>query len=459
MNGIFFDPATRSRVRYFGVAFQKQGIAAGNFTNGEASGAVRILPGTNFYYPGSEDAGLLTRTSVPGSSAEDPVETPAAFDSTAASGSYSGVIFDGNGSAIGSLEGVRISLTGVLSGTLALNERRFRFRDMLGSDGGDVRIDLGGGEEAILVLRLTAANSGGYGLEGELQIDGASSVTYAIDPTSLPPAVTAVTYAIDAQRRADHNRSDRSPHEGPYTVAVRAPDSVDFAVEPGGDGYGAMNVTLVGTCRGLVVLADGTRVSLGGHVGDLYPDGIGTAAEWSFYKRIYGGVPKGYVAGKLYFRSQPGISDLDGEWHWVKHDGALPANRYPNGFDVARPVVGNRYTAPGPGERAMSGLADNWWNLWLRFAGPDLSTLDTVVVTELDRAATWNTANRIVYYGPDRFVVNFNRRNGLLTGRYLDIPNGIRIPFGGILLQEQDLVTGSYFTREHSGLFGVEARR
>jgi len=211
-----------------------------------------------------------------------------------------------------------------------------------------------------------------------------------------------------------------------------------------------------------VILPEGTRVSLGGHLGHFHE---AQHAGWSFHRGLYGRVPRGYLAGKLLFRETVGLSDLDGQWRWVKQAGAAPATVYPDGIDTTRSVVGSRYRAPAPGPRWMGGLDDDWWNLWLRFSGPDLSPLPDVTLNGLDRVATWTAANRIVYFGPESVRIGFDSRNGFVSGSYADPLTGMSFRFIGVLLQSQDLVTGSYRVpgpagpmSPVSGLFSAERR-
>ncbi|RFC43685.1 MAG: hypothetical protein DVB23_002583, partial [Verrucomicrobia bacterium] len=91
-------------------------------------------------------------------------------------------------------------------------------------------------------------------------------------------------------------------------------------------------------------------------------------------------------------------------------------------------------------------------------AGPDLSSKPDLTLLSLDRAATWNQLNRILYYGPERVVLSFNPRTGLLTGSYKDASAGVSVGFGGVLLQTQSLLTGSYRASGFSGLFSVQPR-
>ncbi len=437
VTGSFFDPETRDRVSFRGVCFQAQGMAAGTFVRGDFSGAVRVLPGTDFSYPGSEDAGPLTRSASPVAPAVDPVENgPIPFEPGAA-GIYGGIL-DESGIETGALERVLVSPTGGLSGFLWLDGVRYRFRGNLladgtasasisrPGDGNDIQIDF--------FLTRIAGSGDGFGLGGTVNAPGFAALE------------------LDAQRRPGFTRTDRSPQEGSYTLLVRAPENTDAAVEPAGDGYGVLAVNFLGNCRGLLVLADGTRTTLSGHVGRVYDDGV-PVAEWSFHRKLYGRGARGYVTGKLTFREVSGISQLDGQWRWVRKAGVSPVI-YPAGFELTRPVVGSRYLRPGEATRAVDGMADGFHNAWLRFSG-----ITPSIQPAFDRVVTWTTGNRVLFYGPGRVTIRFNARNGMVSGSYLDRSSMIMVKnFGGVLLQEQALVSGHFLRDGQSGLLTIESR-
>lgn len=434
--GSFFDPANRVKVPYSGVVFQKQGLAVGVFLNGASSGAVRIQPGTNWVYPGSEDAGALTRLDEPGAGAGGPVESSAAFNPIAA-GVYGGVLFSG-GQTTGGLENVKLTAAGAVTGAVWIEGVRHAFRGVLLADG-SLAVPVAG-STMNLQLSLIDGSGNGYGFTGSLILN-------------------ATTHAINAQRRPAFSKSVPAPQAGAYTLAMAAPSGVDPALQPGGDGYGAMRVSQAGQCSGVVVLADGSRASLAGHVGRAYDNGGVNVAEWSFHRGLYGKIPRGYLAGILTFRDVPGVSDVDGQWRWVRQAGTAPAAAYFSGFDTSRAVVGSRYVAPAKGQRAMPGLANDYHNLWLRFVGPDMSILGSNPVLEMDRVATWMPSNKIIVYRPEKVSISFNVKNGLIAGRCLDRERGINnMAFGGALLQKQGLVSGCYFSLGRSGLFSIEPR-
>jgi hypothetical protein len=438
--GSFTDPATRRVVRFHGVAFQKQGLAAGTFVNGAKSGALRILPGTDFSFPGSEDAGPLARIAIPGTGATEPDESPVARD-TAAAGLYGGLLEEA-GQLRGALESVRLTATGGISGVVWIDGVRQAFRGDLGS-GGLVTADSGAVPGAVLHMVLTRidGSADGFGLAGTVESGG-------------------LTFSLDAQRQPVFSLPVPAPQAGRHTVAVRAPDGTDGNLAPAGDGYGNVNVAYTGSCTGSLVLADGTRTTFAGHVGRAYDDGGTETAEWSFHRGLYptgrARLPRGYLAAKLFFRDVPGVSDVDGAVRWVKQSGALPMGTYPV-FDLSPALVGSRYVAPAAGTRALPGLADGEHNVWLRFLGVDLSVADGVQ-GQRDRVATWSRSNRILHYGPRRLTVTFDVRTGLVSGTCVDGPDGVDLRFGGAVIQKQAVATGFTTAQGRSGLFGVDAR-
>lgn len=436
-NGVFtvgyFDPTTRLRLHLRGIAFQKQGFAAGAFLLGSASGAARLQPGTDFAYPGSEDPGAVTPLTFPGAPAPAPALSPVGSFEIAASGGYLGVVRDENGGeAAGGLLGFRLNRGGGFSGQIWIGGARYPVRGAFDPDTGLalVALPMGAGNPAAL-LHLTleqvdgTAPDTGYRLTGAVEIGG---VDYLLAAERRPPSTT---------------------WSGAYTLVMRAPDGTDPEFAPAGDGYGMLTVTTTALCRGLLVLADGQRTALTGH--------LSSADEWSLYRPLYAGA-RGYLSGKMTFRDQPGIGQLDGELRWMRQSDAPPATVYPAGFDTRRGVIGSAYLPPAPGVRAMSALDDAYHNAWLRLAGPDFSGALGLGTTTLDRAITWNAANRLLYYGPERILLRFNPRNGLLSGRYLDAPGGINATLGGVLFQAQDLLTGAAITGGRSGLLTVEPR-
>ena len=437
VTGSFLDPTSNRSVAFTGAAFQKQGLVGGVFSWAGSAGAVRILPGTMFTYPGSEAPPVLARIRKPG--------TPAAARSTsgsvleaAAAGLFHGMLVSAN-EVTGAVENLRLTAAGAVSGTLWIQGKSYTIRGSLLPDGSLALLISRGLTLTPIDFRLVLTKGDGsdFGFEGSATVDG-------------------VTHTLVAHRQPLYTKLNPALEGGAYTMVVCAPDGIDPAVEPGGDGYGTVSVSYLGNCTGLVTLADGTKVTLAGFVGRRYDDAGTPTAEWTFHRGLYGRVPQGFVAGRLTFRENAGgLTDLDGEWRWEKVSGAAPIAIYPSGFAVTRPVAGSRYTAPLTGSRAVAGLDALVDNVWLRFAGPALSAS---VDEDFDRVATWTEANKLVYPGPEKITLTFNAKTGLLTGSCVDTLNGINVRFGGVLLQDQDLVSGSYLLKTQSGLFIIQER-
>ncbi len=429
----YFDPLTRARLAITGVAYQKQGFAAGNFLLGAASGAARLQLGTGLAYPGSEDPGVAGRPALPGAPAAAPAISPVGAFEASALGVYGGVIVDEiSGEPTGGLSGFLLNRNGGFSGQLWIGRVRYPVRGSFDPATGIALtpVPLGGGNGvALLTLTLervdAAAPETGYRVTGSVEIGG---VDHAISAERRPPTTT---------------------WGGAHTLALRAPDGTDPDLAPAGDGHGVLTVATNAVCRGLLVLADGQRTALTGH--------LSSADEWSLYRPLYAGA-RGFLSGRMTFRDQPGIGQIDGELRWVRQSDAPPANVYPGGFDTRRGVVGGAYLPPAAGSRALTGLDDAYHNAWLRLAGPDFSGDLALGITEIDRAITWSAANRLTHYGPERIILNFNPRNGMLTGRLLHPASGINASLGGVLLQEQGLLTGAAIVGGRSGPLTVEPR-
>ena len=416
ISGSFYDPATRLRVPFRAISFQKQGIAAGNFVSGDSSGAIRVLPGTTFDFPGSEPAGALTRAVLPGDTATPPNVTDlTAFDSTSA-GIYFGVLEQG-GAISGGLQSVKMTSSGAVSGSVYVSGQRFAFRGRLDAETGGTVISINrkGLDPLELTLQLGLADgtTDGFHLTGNIDID-------------------SVLHDIDTQRRPVFTRAEPSPHAGRYTLAILAPDGTDPALDPAGDGYAILWVSINGTAKASLSLADGTKTTLSGH--------FSRNNEWSIHRKLYTRVVGGYIAGKLTVRPSANLSDIDGELRWLKPNGAGPTKVYPAGFDLVRVVIGSACIKPEKNIRAFDVLEDKFYNAWLRLVG------NGVDFPDIERAVTWNTANRIIYYGPERLRLTFNKTNGRVTGSYLDTPNLLKAKIGGVFLEDLGVVTGFYLS-------------
>ncbi|MES2596699.1 MAG: hypothetical protein V4662_15260 [Verrucomicrobiota bacterium] len=431
LTGSYRDPMTRLSVSFAGAVLQKQQIAGGSFLLANKAGDLVIEPGINFGYPGSDPAGVLRRTAVP-SVLPTPLLVSTSLFSGLAAGTYGGLLRRGT-DMTGGLENLVIAQTGALSGTVIILGKRYAFKGTMGSDG----------RSTIVISRTGLPN-----ITGELQL---TRVDFTADSWQISGTFTAdgLTHTVEASHYPAYVAVAPASQAGKYTLAVRAPDAVDPVQQPGGDGYANLTVSATGDCTGTLTLADGTPVTFGGRVT--------RSAEWFVHRSLYG-TSGGYLVGKLTFRDVGAVSDLDGSLRWVKPAAVSGTISYPGGFDSARTLVGSRYTPPASGQRAFGALANSLYNGWMRFSGPDMSTLPILDLNALDRVVTWTVANQLLYYGPDKVTISFSSSTGLLTGTYVDAVKKVSLSFGGALLQKQGLVSGRYAAGAKTGLMVLQPR-
>lgn len=436
MSGGYFDPATRARVAFTGVVFQKQQMAAGCYLGGSGSGALRVLPGTEYAFPGSEDPGEVDLPETPSPPVPPDLLT---LDDTAASdavGNYGGLLRLGDDIS-GAIERVKLSPSGVITGILWIDGERQVLRGRLGET---ISFSRKGADPGQITLSLVRIDPAGGAASGPGGVPGFGMVGTA--------TVEGDDHAVEAARFPRFAPATPVSQAGAHTLVLLAEPGADPALSPAGSGHATLNVSIRGTVKGLMLLADGQRFSLSGQLGRVHLESGMERAEWTFHRGLYGRVPRGFLAGRLDFIEDEVTSELSGNWRWVKQTGAAPAAIYPNGFDLDGAIVGGRYTAPARGVSAFPGLADDWHNVWLRWALP----------VQTDRAASWPTTNRVIYFGPEILNLAVNVRSGLVTGRWRDRNTGLNLPFSAVLLQDQQLAVGSCLWQGQSGGFTMQPR-
>lgn len=409
-------PNKGSALNLRGVVFQKQGRAGGNFLHAQGSGALRIIPGTEYEYPGSE-----TPISIPVAVAP---ETPAIPESTesiawdiAATGAYTGVV-SGTAGQQGALESLVITNKGAFTATLWIQGQRHQLKGTLDAEGN---------------LQVASIQPAANGLALNLKL--ARTIAGQAKAFHITGNITSGTdtFTLSADRRPDFAGAERSPHEGIYTLAVLQGAESET---PFGDGFASLKVSNKGISTGTLVLSDGSKTTFAGHVS---VDG-----GWNFYRALYKN--SGWIGGYITLRSTT-VSDLDGTWSWVKKAGIAKTPAYVEGFHVSRQVTGSKFTKPARGERAFPALDNVFHNTRLHLT-TSTSTSEYVspLLESLFPAITWTSDNKLLYYGPEAVKISFNTSTGLLTGSYVDKAHNLKLTLGGALLQKQGLVTGFHAT-------------
>ncbi|MCB1231627.1 MAG: choice-of-anchor D domain-containing protein [Verrucomicrobiae bacterium] len=424
LRGLFWDRDQNQRLPFRGAIFQRQGIAGGCFLAPDRAGYLLIEPGTDFDYPGSE-----TRGSAPGDE-ETPSSPPTGPTRTDASpsadsaGVFSGLMTDG-AEVLGSIGRFRLTASGTFSAVFWFQGQRLILRGTFDENGAfDGEIPRRNDTPIAVTLQLEIATSGqpSHFVSGQIS-DG------------------SVTGTIDLHQSFFSRRNPIAPEDqGRYTALLPAGDARG-AGEPGGDGIALVNLAPTGRVAMLFRLGDGTPVS---RATNVFANG-----ELPLYIPLYRG--SGYLGGELRLRDLADVSQFDGTLRWEKGANARD-RRYPDGFALDQPTIGSRFTFRSRDQRSLDGYADSYHNAWIRFEGGSLASPGPI-----DQVLSWLPSDRVYFYGPERLVIRINPRTGFISGLF-DDREGFRIPFRGVLYQEQDLAQGHFLETDATGRFQIDPR-
>ncbi|MCP5551933.1 MAG: S8 family serine peptidase [Akkermansiaceae bacterium] len=261
----------------------------------------------------------------------------------------------------------------------------------------------------------------------------------------LTDLATGETFAVGVARQVYHAKLNPAPPElaGAYTVLLPMNEDLG-AGYPAGDGVGTLTVATSGAAKGLFLLADGSKSSLAGV--------LGNGDRLAVYS-----VAKGCaVAGELRFRGDAGataigagtVSDIDGFVSWEKSANAA-SKLFPRGFQAVLPVAGSRFDAV-KGVAVFPGLTMDGnpnTELSLRGARAPLTGVAAIDVGPLD--AVWDDANRVTYVGVggDTLKAKVNAKSGLVTGEYRDTASGLWARFNTVVFQRQGIAGGFFLTK------------
>lgn len=293
---------------------------------------------------------------------------------------------------------------------------------------------------------LLEMRSGGRDpLAAEFQLtrtqDGANRLMGSLGASESPDAL------VDAGCLDLHPVKNPASFAGKYTVVLPQDPNADPTTIPAGDSVGIGFATTSGRYWFRVYLADGAVCTMGGT----------TTGEGEFFcfGRPYRGPDPGLLAGKLVARTLASVSDLDGQWRWTRPAEISRPELYADGFDLERIAVASLYQPPVRGERILSLLADTGANALWSLRGGNLTPVPS------SRHVTWNAANKVSGADLDEseeLRLRISTSNGLVTGLYRKlVGEGYQtVPFLGVALQNQGLVTGHFPGRGQSGWFVLE---
>jgi hypothetical protein len=416
-----------------GVVYQKQNIVSGLFAGIDETGMFQVSKSIDGAIPET-----LTRRVKPSLPSARPGVANAPLDAAAA-GTFAGLATLQGGGAP-SWGDIRLSPGGSFSLKLVIDGQSGVVRGQLAPDGSFIN------GEFVYTVRINGIRTTRTA-RVSLQL-GLASGAYVISASVIEGARTfdAVFYRSHFSRT-----TPATDFAGAYTFSIvqdqKAPSVItDASVFPQGDGVGSL---VIGESGSVVVrgfLADGIR----------FTSSIAISKDGRFpiLASPYRGT-MGYLQGEVGLRDVPELSDADGLLHWERPVNFRDA-LYPGGIDHDVYFIASRYQKPEQGKRGLPRLADRTNNVSIFFEGSNL--LPTIG----ERAATWNTANRVLYApaGNEALQVTFQPETGLVFGSYTDFLATGRsakrtLRFNGAILQKQNLGVGFFLFGQEGGRFSL----
>ena len=312
---------------------------------------------------------------------------------TPAADTYDGLFSEASGVELGRSGAISLNATvsGAYSGKLQIGSKSYPFSGTFDPTGA-----------ATNAVTRKGASTLGLALQINLS-----------DPSVLTGTVTDPgNWTANLQAYTAVSKGSAISFAGNYTLTI--PGTGGNAQLPGGDSYGTVSLASTGKLKLTGSLADATKLAQSAVVS--------ANGQWPLYVSLYGG--QGQLLGWLTFTN----GGLEGDVNWIKNP--MPtAKFYPAGFDFDSHAVGSIYNATNPLLSFSSGV------LVLNLLGP--STND---ITINGNKATG--ANVTFSLSPSK---------GTFKGIFTTSPIQSKIPFSGVLLQNQNTGAGYFLEGGRSG--------
>jgi hypothetical protein len=231
------------------------------------------------------------------------------------------------------------------------------------------------------------------------------------------------TAQLQGERAGYDGRTSLAPQAGHYTMIIPG-NSVGG---PRGDSYATVTATKAGRIRFVGGLADGTRITQAAT--------LSASGRWPLYVRLYGG--QGMILSWMTFTNATD-QDLSGDIRWIKATTSA-AKYYAAGFDLGVTAVGSRYQAPAPGTPLLN---LNSASVVLSGGNPALSLTNYITV---------DMRNRVTNLSSNKLCLVFAPASGSFRGRVVNPETLKWLPFGGVVLQKQNVGYGCFMIRNQSG--------
>ena len=317
-------------------------------------------------------------------------------------GTYQGLFFDTNE--------VEQSSSGFFNGTVSSNGL-FTAKLQQGATSYPLS-----GQFSLTGAWFTNSITGASNLSARLQLDvsGQDGLTGVLSNAQWTAQLTA--------DRAVYSNGNPAPQAGKYTLVM--PGRANSAEEPGGVGFGSVNVATNGSVTFVGTLGDGTKVTQSSIVSKQ--------GQWPLYTALYSG--KGSLLGWLTFTNDAD-RDIDGGLNWIKPAGTT-AGLYRAGFTNELEAVGSGYVSTN-GWRTL-----NLTNGVLILEGGNLAqALTNSFVLATNNALSGTNLSRLA----------ITNTTGLFSGTLTNPATGKAISISGAVMQKLNAGYGCFLGTNQSG--------
>lgn len=390
------------------VAYDASNIGSEIYDSGKAGTRDRLGAGIKFAVPtianGKVYVGGSSQLAVFGLLSQNSTNN----NNPSLAGNYNGLFYEAGGAGLLSSGSFALTTTrrGAFSGRLLMGANRYSFKGQLDSSG-----------QALAPIQRRGENP----IALTFQID-------PDDPSKLSGTMSDGTWSADlvADRSMFNARTNPAAFAGRYTAIL--PGGTDRNSQiPRGNGYATIVVNRSGSVICSASLADGTKVSQSAW---LASDG-----RWPFYAALYRG--RGQLLGWLAFNNSP-AQPLAGQTSWIKSTGS-GGTYYADGFTLLSPATGSAYQPPSRGVPVLDANEG-----YVAFGG---ATLRDSFTNNISIAPN----NKVINLSDNKLTMTFVSGSGLFRGSVIDPRGGSLLPFGGVILQNQNVGSGCFLQGTQGG--------
>jgi hypothetical protein len=325
------------------------------------------------------------------------------FIFTGLNAQYAGLFYDPNGIAPQSSGAFKATLSaaGSFSASLASAGKTYSFTGRFSPTGTTSNTIVRHGQTPLTVQLILDSPTGDV-LTGQI-----STVAWSAEITA---------------ERTPYSSANHAPQSGKYTLVI--PGGANAAVSPGGDGYGAVNVSTSGSITVSGALGDGTTLSQSSTLTEQ--------GSWPFYGSLYSG--GGEIIGWLTFSNAP-LTDLGGSLTWIKP--SQPASKlYRGGFTNLTQAVGSAY-----------GFTNG--HAILNFGSGEVLLSGGNLARQFTNAAGVTANGKIT--GTNHLSLSVNTASGLFSGSIVNPATKKAITLTGAVLEKQNVAAGYFVGTNQSG--------